>query len=70
MVVPFFQYCPTLLNNEEESEPEQFVAEVSEICYTRSRKQIKGMVEKVVREIHLLKKKQISDGWFRRFLEQ
>jgi len=28
------------------------------------------MVEKVASEKGLLKKKQISDGWFRRFLEQ
>ena len=53
----FFQYCPTLLNKEEESELAQFVAEVSEICYGRSRKQIKGMVEKVASEKGLFKKK-------------
>jgi len=48
----------------------QFVAEVSEIGYGKTRKQIKGMVEKVASEKGLLKKKQISDGWFRRFLQR
>ena len=67
--MPFFQYSPTL-PKKEESELAQFVAEVSEIFYRRSRKQIKGMVEKVASEKGLLNKKQISDGWFRRFLEQ
>ena len=59
---------PPYLNKEEESELAQFVAEVSEIGYGKTRKQIKGMVEKVASEKGLLKKKQISDGWFRRFL--
>ena len=42
------------LNKEKESELAKFVAEVSEICYRRSRKQIKGMVEKVASEKGLL----------------
>jgi len=56
------------LNKEEESELAQFVVEVSEIGYGKTRKQISGMVEKVAGEKGLLKKKRISDGWFRRFL--
>ena len=33
-------------------------------------KQIEGMVEKVANEKGLLKKKQVSDEWYRRFLER
>ena len=55
------------LNKKEVSELTQFVAEVSEIGYGETRKQIKDMVEKVASEKGLLKKKQISDGLFRRF---
>jgi len=58
------------LNKEEESELAQFVVEVSEIGYGKTRKQIKGMVEKVANEKGILKNKAISDGWFRRFLER
>ena len=68
-MVPFLQHCSTLLNKEEESELAQFVAEVSENRYRRPRKQIKGMIEKVDSEKSLSRKKQISDGWFRSFLE-
>jgi len=57
------------LNKEEESDLANFVAEVSEIGCGKIRKQIKGMVEKVANEKGVLRKKQISDGWFRRFLE-
>ena len=57
------------LIKEEESELARFVAEVSEIDYGKTRKQIKGMMEKVAGEKGLLKKKQISDGCCRRFLE-
>jgi len=35
---------------------------VSEIGYGKTRKQIKGMVEKVATEKGILKKKTISDG--------
>jgi len=38
------------LNKEEESDLANFVAEVSEIGYGKTRKQIKGMVEKVASE--------------------
>jgi len=55
--------------NKKGSELAQFVVEVSEIGYGKTRKQIKGIVEKVATEKGILKKKTISDGWFRRFLE-
>jgi len=42
---------------------------MSETCYGKTKKQNKGMVEKVATEIGILKKKTISDGWFRRFFE-
>ena len=53
-----------ILTKEEESELAQFVAEVSEIGYEKTRKQIRGMVEKVAGDKGLLKKKQINDGWW------
>ena len=57
------------LNKEEEEDLANFIEEVAEVGFGKTRKQIKAMVEQTAREKQLLRK-QISDGWFRRFLER
>ena len=42
---------------------------MAEVGFGKTRKQIKAMIEQTAREKQLLRK-QISDGWFRRFLER
>ena len=58
------------LNREEEEDLVNFIEEVAEVGYGRTRKQIKAMVEQTAREKQVLRKQKISDGWFRRFLER
>ena len=57
------------LNREEEEDLVNFIEEVAEVGFGKTRKQIKAMVEQTAREKQVLRKQEISDGWFRRFLE-
>ena len=52
------------LNREEEEDLINFIKEVAEVGFGKTRKQIKAMVEQTAREKQVLRK-EISDGWFR-----
>ena len=54
----------------EEKELANYLVEVAKAGYGKSRSQIKGLAEAVAREKATLRKKKISDGWFRRFMER
>ena len=56
------------LNREEEEDLVNFIEEVAEVGFGKTRKQIKAMVEQTAREKQVLRKQKISDGWFKCFL--
>lgn len=58
------------LTSVEEKELSNFLVDVSKAGYGKTRKQIKGLVESVVRDKGLTRVKKISDGWFRRFMQR
>ena len=58
------------LNKLEETNLANFLEIVSGIGYGKTKKQVKVMVEKTARDKDVLRKRKISDGWFRRFIER
>ena len=58
------------LNKLGESNLANFLEIVSGIGYGKTKKQVKVMVEKTARDKDVLRKRKISDGWFRRFIER
>ena len=58
------------LNIEEEKQLSEFLQVVSQIGYGKTRQQVKSIAETVAVEKGVLKGNQISDGWFRRYLER
>ena len=57
------------LNKAEESELAEFLEVTSSVGYGKTRKEVMGIVEATAQEKGLLRKKKISQGWFRRFIE-
>ena len=43
---------------------------MSDVGYGKTKKQIKSMVESAARDKGVLRKRKITDGWFRRFMER
>ena len=58
------------LNKLEETNLANFLEVVSGIGYGKTKKQVKSIVENAARDKEVLRKSKISDGWFRRFIEQ
>ena len=54
------------LNTEKEEDLVNFIEEVAEVGFGKTRKQIKAMVEQTA---HEKQENKISDSWFRHFLE-
>ena len=54
----------------EEKELSLFLVDTAKAGYGKSRKEVKGLVEKVARDKGVLKKSKVTDGWFKRFLER
>ena len=53
------------LNETEERELSDFVCEMGKIGYGKTRRDIKDIAESVAMEKGILRKRKISDGWFR-----
>ena len=58
------------LNKLEETNLANFLEVVSGIGYGKTKKQVKSIVENAAHDKEVLRKNKISDGWFRRFIEQ
>ena len=58
------------LNKLEEGNLVNFIEVVAEVGYGKTRKQVLNLVESTARDEGVLRKQKISDGWFRRFIEQ
>ena len=55
----------------EEKELSSFLVDVAKAGYGKTRKQIMGLAESVVRDKgRMTGEKKISDGWFRRFMKR
>ena len=48
----------------------EHLIEVLKICYGKTRREVKGIIEKVAMEKNLLRKECVTYGWWRRFLER
>ena len=57
------------LTSQEEKELSNFLVDVAKAGYGKSRRQIKGLSEAVVRDKGKNIQK-VTDGWFRRFMER
>lgn len=58
------------LDSKEEGELCNFLVDVSEVGYGKTKKEVKLLVENVAREKGVLKKDKVTDGWYRRFAER
>ena len=59
------------LTSREERQLSDYLLEVSEAGYGKTRKQVKAIVEGIAKEKGAMKTdKKVSDGWWRRFLER
>ena len=58
------------LSNAEEKELAAFVTDVAKAGYGKSRHEIKRIAEDCAMDKGVLKKRKISDGWYRRFMER
>ena len=54
----------------EENELSNFLVDTAKAGLGKTRKEIKALVTKVAREKGVLKKKKVTDGWFRQFKER
>ena len=61
----------TYLTSQEETQLANYLLDVSEAGYGKTRKQVKAMVEGIAKEKGAMKSdNKVSDGWWRRFLER
>ena len=58
------------LSKKEETELSDFLVDVAKAGYGKSRKQVITIAENVARDKGVLKKKKISYGWYRRFMDR
>ena len=58
------------LSEAEEGELVEFLEVVVEVGYRKTRKQVMNIAESTARDKGILRKKKISDGWFRCFIER
>ena len=58
------------LNNTEEKELQEYLIQANKVGYGKTRCQVKMIAEKVAIDKGLLRGAQISDGWWRRFLQR
>lgn len=58
------------LSTEEEKELADHLVEVAKVGYGKTRKQVMTIAENVAKEKSMLRKKRISNGWWRRFRER
>ena len=58
------------LNDEEDCALSDHLIKAAKAGYGKTQGQVKVIVENVVREKKLLRSDQVSDGWWRRFMEQ
>lgn len=58
------------LDKAEESELADYIITVGQLGFGKTRKQIKGIAEKVAIEKKILRKDKITDGWYNRFIKR
>ncbi len=58
------------LDEQEEEALAEHLVEVARIGYGKTRREVKGIIEKVAIEKNMLRKERVTDGWWRRFLER
>lgn len=58
------------LSPAEETELESYLVKSAQLGYGKTRCQVKGIAEKVAKSKGILRKKKVTDGWWRRFHER